>query len=143
VWPYRPIGPSQQSRCHSAKVTSKPAPLTVAAAVGCTVQENSQSDSGSLTAGGTPHREFVKERLEQAGGTPGLTNRKVAAMMTRVREGSRFGSCNLLGELVAETSTHYIYRRRHTTQTALVDKGSSSIHIHPCQACPDYRNAPR
>jgi len=64
-------------------------------------------------------------------------------MMTRVREGSRFGSCNLLGELVSETSTHYLYRRRHTTQTAFVDKGSPSIHIQPCQACPDYRNAHR
>ena len=45
-------------------------------------------------------------------------------MITSVREASRFGSCNLLGELVAETSTRYIYRRRHTSQTAIVDKGS-------------------
>jgi hypothetical protein len=42
----------------------------------------------------------------------------------------------LLGELIAETSTRYIYRRRHTSQTAFVEKGSPSIHIEPCQACP-------
>lgn len=64
-------------------------------------------------------------------------------MITSVREASRFGSCNLLGELVAETSTRYIYRRRHTSQTAFVDKGSPSIHIEPCQTCLDYRNAHR
>jgi hypothetical protein len=103
-----------------------------------------RSPTGSLkAAGGTPYREFVKERLEQAGRTPGLTNRRPRPMITSVREGSRFGSCNLLGELVAETSTRYIYRRRHTSQTAFVDKGSPSIHIEPCQACRDYRNAHR
>jgi hypothetical protein len=64
-------------------------------------------------------------------------------MITSVRKASRFGSCNLLGELVAETSTRYIYRRRHTSQTAFVDKGSPSIHIEPCQTCLDYRNAHR
>jgi hypothetical protein len=96
-----------------------------------------------VAAAGTPYREFVKERLEQAGRTPGLTNRRPQLVITSVREASRFGSCNFLGELVAETSTRYIYRRRHTSQIAFVDKGSPSVHVEPCQACPDYRNAHR
>jgi hypothetical protein len=44
----------------------------------------------------------------------------------------------MLGELVGETDTRYIYRRRHTSQTAFVDKRSPSIYIKPCEACPDY-----
>ena len=59
-------------------------------------------------------------------------------MITTVREASRFGRCNLLGELVDETSTRYVYRRRHGT--AFVDKRSPTIHVEPCEGCPDYRS---
>jgi hypothetical protein len=89
-------------------------------------------------------RTFVNARPERAGQMPGLMDRRTATMMiTSVREGSRFGLCNLLGELVCETDTRFIYRRRHTSLTAFVDKHSPSIHIEPCRACLDYRNASR
>ena len=51
--------------------------------------------------------------------------------------------CDVLGELVGETATRYVYRRRNVT--AFVKKRSPSIHILPCKACADYRaqiNAP-
>ena len=48
--------------------------------------------------------------LHSAGWRDARTNEpETAAMMiTSIREGSRFGSCNLPGELVAETRTRYI-----------------------------------
>ena len=60
------------------------------------------------------------------------------AMITSVREGSRIGPCDVLGELVGETATRYVYRRRNVT--AFVKKRSPSIHILPCKACADYRH---
>ena len=63
-------------------------------------------------------------------------------MFTQVRESSRFSACHLLGELVGETDTRYFYRRRHSSQTAFVEKHSPFVHIAPCEACPDYRRAP-
>jgi hypothetical protein len=39
-----------------------------------------------------------------------------------VREASRFGPCNMLGELVSESATRYVYRRRSDAQTSFVDK---------------------
>ena len=59
-------------------------------------------------------------------------------MITSVREGSRLGACQMLGELVGETATRYIYRRR--SMTAFVNKRSPSIHIAPCKTCADYRH---
>jgi hypothetical protein len=56
--------------------------------------------------------------------------------MTYVRENLRSGPCNVLGELVGETATRYIYRNR--AGVAFVDKRSPSIHIAPCPACADY-----
>jgi hypothetical protein len=55
-----------------------------------------------------------------------------------VREASQFGPCNLLGELVNETATRYIYRRRHDAQVSFVDKRSPSIHVKACRTCSDY-----
>ena len=60
------------------------------------------------------------------------------AMIKSVREGSRLGACQVLGELVGETATRYIYRRR--SMTAFVNKRSPSIHIAPCKTCADYRH---
>ena len=56
--------------------------------------------------------------------------------MTHVRESSRFGFCYVLGELIGETATRYIYSNR--AGTAFVDKRSPVVHIVPCKACPDY-----
>ena len=59
-------------------------------------------------------------------------------MITIVREGSHIGPCDVLGEMVGETATRYIYRRRNVT--AFVNKRSRLIHILPCKACADYRH---
>jgi hypothetical protein len=56
-------------------------------------------------------------------------------MITSVRESSRLGACQMLGELVGGTATRYIYRRRDVT--AFVNKRSPAIHIGPCKACAD------
>jgi hypothetical protein len=56
--------------------------------------------------------------------------------MVQVREKSRFGPCYALGELIGETVSRYIYRNRG----AFVSK-SSSIHLAPCQVCPDYQQS--
>jgi hypothetical protein len=57
-------------------------------------------------------------------------------MTTSVREGSRFGPCYVLGDLIGDTATKYIYRNR--AGTAFVRKNSPSIHLAPCAACADY-----
>jgi hypothetical protein len=56
--------------------------------------------------------------------------------MTYVREGTRFGPCFVLGELIGETTTKYIYRNR--AGTAFVSKSAPSIHVTPCAVCADY-----
>jgi hypothetical protein len=56
--------------------------------------------------------------------------------MIHVRENLRFGPCNVLGELIRETATRYVYRNRGGT--AFVSKNSPSIHIAPCEVCVDY-----
>ncbi len=55
-----------------------------------------------------------------------------------VREASQFGPCNLVGELVNETTTRYTYRRRSDAQVSFVDKRSGAIHVKACRACADY-----
>jgi hypothetical protein len=57
-------------------------------------------------------------------------------MATCVREGSRLGACNVLGELIGETAIRYNYRNR--AGTAFVSKNSLSIHFGPCKLCADY-----
>jgi hypothetical protein len=57
-------------------------------------------------------------------------------MIAKIRERSRHGRfCNVLGELVGETPTRYIYGLR-SGATAFVSKRSQAIHIEPCNACP-------
>jgi hypothetical protein len=59
-----------------------------------------------------------------------------AAAMTHVREGSRFGPCYVLGELIGETGTRYIYRNR--AGTAFVGKSAPLIHLEPFAVCGTY-----
>jgi transposase-like protein len=54
--------------------------------------------------------------------------------MTQVRERSRYGACNVLGELAGETATRYIYRLRGG-ETAFVLKRTVAIHLNPCKTC--------
>ena len=56
--------------------------------------------------------------------------------MTHVRERSRIGPCFVLGELIGETATRYIYRNR--AGVAFVSKNAPMIHIAPCAGCADY-----
>jgi hypothetical protein len=60
-------------------------------------------------------------------------------MTTSVREGSRFGPCYVLGELIGESATRYIYSNR--AGTAFVDKRSPAIHLAPCPVCADYQQS--
>jgi len=46
--------------------------------------------------------------------------------------------CTLLGDLIDETCTRYVYRRRFGDTLALVDKRPPTIHVVPCKTCPDY-----
>jgi hypothetical protein len=55
--------------------------------------------------------------------------------MIIIRETSRFGACRVLGELVRETSTRYIYRPRSGASDAFADKRTAGIHVEPCSAC--------
>jgi len=55
--------------------------------------------------------------------------------MILIREASRFGACKVLGELVRETSTRYVYRPRSGASEAFVDKRRPGIHVEPCSAC--------
>jgi hypothetical protein len=57
--------------------------------------------------------------------------------MSSVRENLRFSPCNVLGELIGETATRYIYRNRGGA--AFVSKNSPAIHIAPCPVCADYQ----
>ena len=59
-------------------------------------------------------------------------------MVVFVREISAFGRCNVLGELVRETSTRYHYRRDSDFRIAFVLKRTRGIHIQPCNTCHDY-----
>jgi hypothetical protein len=59
-------------------------------------------------------------------------------MITTVREASRLGPCNVLGELVSETAHRYRYRRHRDGPTSFADKRSPSIHVKACRTCSDY-----
>jgi hypothetical protein len=60
------------------------------------------------------------------------------AVTTMVRESHPLGQCTLLGDLIDETCTRYVYRRRFGDTLALVDKRPPTIHVVPCKTCPDY-----
>jgi len=60
-------------------------------------------------------------------------------MSVIVREAYGFGGpCAVLGTLVSETSTRYIYRRRPDGPIAFARKRSPALHIEPCKSCPDH-----
>jgi len=45
------------------------------------------------------------------------------------------GPCNLLGQLVRETKTQYVYRRGYGPD-AFISK--RFVHLEPCRSCPDH-----
>lgn len=55
--------------------------------------------------------------------------------MIIIRQATRFGACNVLGELVRETSTRYIYQPRGDASEAFADKRTPGIHLEPCSSC--------
>jgi hypothetical protein len=60
-------------------------------------------------------------------------------MSVIVREACGFGRpCAVLGTLVSETSTRYIYRRRPDGPIAFAYRRSPALHIEPCKSCPDH-----
>ena len=48
------------------------------------------------------------------------------------------GPCAVLGTLVSETSTRYIYRRQPAGPIAFACKRWPALHIEPCNSCPDH-----
>ena len=56
--------------------------------------------------------------------------------MAAVRETSTFGPCNVLGPLVRETKTRFVYCP-HPGQIAFARR-SPRIHLEPCKCCPDH-----
>ena len=57
--------------------------------------------------------------------------------MVAVRETSPVGPCNVLGPLVNETKTRFVYCLRRG-QIAFVPRRSPRIHLEPCRCCPDH-----
>jgi hypothetical protein len=57
--------------------------------------------------------------------------------MAAVRETSTFGPCNVLGPLVRETKTRFVYCP-HPGQIAFARR-SPRIHLEPCRCCPDHQ----
>jgi hypothetical protein len=55
-----------------------------------------------------------------------------------LREASGSRTCAVLGTLVSETPTRYIYRRRPDGPIAFAYKRSPGLHIEPCKSCPDH-----
>jgi hypothetical protein len=58
-------------------------------------------------------------------------------MVMKIRESSPLGPCNILGTLVRETTTRYVYQCRRDV-IAFVSKRSPKIHLAPCRSCPDH-----
>ena len=58
--------------------------------------------------------------------------------MTTIVRTLGIGRCSLLGELIDETETRYLYRQRYGHALAFVEKQSPVIHLVPCKSCPDY-----
>ena len=56
--------------------------------------------------------------------------------MAAVRETSTLGPCNVLGPLVRETKTRFVYCP-HPGQIAFARR-SPRIHLEPCKCCPDH-----
>ena len=57
-------------------------------------------------------------------------------MSVVVREASPRGPCNVLGPLVSETKTRFVYSPRRG-QIAFARR-SPRIHLKPCKCCPDH-----
>ena len=85
-----------------------------------------------LPAGTALHARARSQVARQASGR---------AVTTMVRESHFVGQCSLLGDLIDETCTRYVYRRRFGDTLALVDKRSPKIHVVPCKTCPDYSSS--
>jgi hypothetical protein len=59
--------------------------------------------------------------------------------MIFVREASRFSRCQVLGELISQSTTRIGYRRRPDAPVAFAQR-SPLVHIEPCRACADYQH---
>ena len=59
-------------------------------------------------------------------------------MTIKVRQCSRFDMCEVLGEVINETSRAYVYRRPNG-ETAFISKNAPSLHVRACTMCADYR----
>jgi hypothetical protein len=60
-------------------------------------------------------------------------------MVTKVRQASRFGTCDVLGDVINETLHAYIFRRPDG-ETAFISKRAPTLHVGPCRMCADYHH---
>ena len=58
-------------------------------------------------------------------------------MTIKIRQCFRFGTCDVLGEVINETSRAYIFRRPDG-ETAFISKRAPTLHVGPCRMCADY-----
>jgi hypothetical protein len=57
----------------------------------------------------------------------------------QIRQAYRFGTCDVVGEVINETSRAYIYRRPDG-ETAFISKRAPTLHVGPCSMCADYHH---
>jgi hypothetical protein len=60
-------------------------------------------------------------------------------MVTKVRQASHRGMCDVLGEVINETSHAYIFRRPDG-ETAFISKRAPTLHTGPCCMCADHHH---
>ena len=62
-------------------------------------------------------------------------------MTIKIRQCSRFGTCDVLGEVINETSRAYVFRRPDGA-SAFISKNAPTLHVWPCTMCADYGQPP-
>jgi hypothetical protein len=59
------------------------------------------------------------------------------AMTIKIRQASRFDACDVLGEVISETSRAYIFRRPDG-ETGFISKNAPTLHVRACTMCADH-----
>jgi hypothetical protein len=62
-------------------------------------------------------------------------------MTIKIRQCFRFGTCDVLGEVINETSRAYIFRRPDG-ETGFISKSAPTLHVRACTMCADYGQPP-
>ena len=60
-------------------------------------------------------------------------------MTIKIRQAARFDACDVLGEVISETSRAYIFRRPDG-EIVFISKRAPTLHVGPCRMCADYHH---